>query len=261
MKNFYKRALITFLLVPLFIFLPFLGIKYFALVVYLISFLAAKELLSFFSVKGVVQVRSSAVMTAFIPLATFLGDIQWGIIAFSIYFIFFSIMELFRNDTKALETAGAYAFTGLYAGIFPSFLILIFANKGTETVLLIFICLWATDIFAYLIGTLIGKHKLYPTLSPKKSLEGTIAGVIFPVIAGFTFYYLYPSHTLTILDIIVVSLISGTIGQIGDLFESMLKRDCNVKDSSSIIPGHGGVLDRVDSLIFTMPVYYLYFLI
>lgn len=123
-------------------------------------------------------------------------------------------------------------------------------------VLSIFISVWVCDSAAYFVGKSIGKHKLFPRVSPKKSWEGAVGG-LFGAILGFwlSTHLLIPN--LPIIYSIICGTIVGTIGQIGDLAESLLKREAGVKDSSNIIPGHGGVLDRFDSIMFAMPVIYI----
>ncbi len=119
-------------------------------------------------------------------------------------------------------------------------------------VLSTFISIWASDSFAYFVGRSIGKHKLFERISPKKSWEGAIGG-FFGAIVGFALpvYYLAPAFSFT-LSLILGGLI-GIVGPLGDLSESQLKRDAGIKDSSNIIPGHGGVLDRFDSMLFAAP--------
>ena len=124
----------------------------------------------------------------------------------------------------------------------------------------IFVSIWICDSAAYFIGSAYGLHKLMPRVSPKKSWEGAIAGFVFAVIGMIAARELVLEF-LELRDAIAIGLIVGAFGQIGDLVESLLKRDNHVKDSSSIIPGHGGILDRFDSLLFTAPIVYLYFLL
>lgn len=109
---------------------------------------------------------------------------------------------------------------------------------------------------AYFGGKFFGKHKL-SEISPKKTWEGSAAGLVFTLIASFLFYY-FSADKITLTDSIAFGLIIGIFSQIGDLFESLFKRKLNIKDSSHIIPGHGGVLDRFDSLIFVAPLIFLY---
>lgn len=121
-----------------------------------------------------------------------------------------------------------------------------------------FLCLlcvvFAGDIGAYLFGVTIGKNKIAPTLSPKKSVEGAIGGLLFSVLAGSAFYLLIPEVPLYVF--VLCGLFGGFFGQVGDFFESLIKRVSGVKDSGSIMPGHGGVLDRLDGVLFAAPVFY-----
>ncbi len=119
----------------------------------------------------------------------------------------------------------------------------------------IFILIWVNDSFAYLTGKMLGRHKLFPSVSPKKTIEGTIGGLVFAIIAayflGLWAPVLRPSEWMA-LAVVLVSM-----GSIGDLIESKLKRQAGVKDSGAILPGHGGMLDRLDSLVFAAPFAYL----
>jgi len=130
---------------------------------------------------------------------------------------------------------------------------------GTNLTFAIVISVWVCDSFAFFMGTKFGRKKILPHISPKKSWVGSISGVIG---SFFVLYIFYINGILgdifTLKDYIVFSVISGVFGQIGDFTESMLKRDAGVKDSGTLLSGHGGVLDRFDSLIFAMPLTYLY---
>ncbi len=123
-------------------------------------------------------------------------------------------------------------------------------------VLAIFILIWVNDTAAYFFGSLIGKRKLIERISPKKSVEGFISGIVFCVITAFILARFYTSYSLPfwIGFAVVVSLFAT----LGDLFESLIKRTYGVKDSGNLIPGHGGILDRIDSLLITIPAIYLY---
>lgn len=126
-------------------------------------------------------------------------------------------------------------------------------------VLALFVFLWVNDTAAYFIGSLIGKRKLIEHISPKKSVEGFIAGILFTILASLVFAHLYPTfHTYFWVGFAVLVSLFGTVG---DLFESLIKRTCNVKDSGNLIPGHGGILDRIDSMLVAVPAVYLYLII
>jgi len=117
--------------------------------------------------------------------------------------------------------------------------------------------IWVTDTGAYYTGKSIGKHKFAPSISPNKTWEGTIGGLVAAILAAVAFK-LFILAFLTWTDVFALALLGGFWGQLGDLLESAVKRSADVKDSGSLLPGHGGVMDRFDSLIFTAPMYYLY---
>ena len=130
---------------------------------------------------------------------------------------------------------------------------------GMQWILLLLVVIWAGDTFALLAGKSFGKHLLAPVLSPKKTYEGAVAGLLGGVgIAAAVRHLFLPE--LPMVHVIIVSLLLGVFGQLGDLAESLLKRAAEIKDSSHLIPGHGGALDRMDSLLFAIPVLYFYLL-
>lgn len=125
-------------------------------------------------------------------------------------------------------------------------------------VLALFVFIWVNDTAAYVIGSLIGKHKLVERISPKKSVEGFVAGMVFTVLAAVVFARLYPEYPT--LFWMGFGLVTALFGTMGDLFESLVKRTFSVKDAGRLIPGHGGILDRIDSLLIAIPAVFLYFM-
>lgn len=127
------------------------------------------------------------------------------------------------------------------------------------TLLIILLSLvWAGDTAAYFVGRAIGTHKLYPAVSPKKTIEGSVGGLVGSALItwGLTAAF-YPS--VGVLEALLLGVIVGVAAQAGDLTESLIKRSCGVKDSGTLLPGHGGMLDRVDGVLFAFPIFYVYF--
>ncbi|MEW5798016.1 MAG: phosphatidate cytidylyltransferase [Bacteroidota bacterium] len=217
-----------------------------------------------------------------------LQKLQLFISVLFLFLIVVMIVELFRNKGSIFLNAGVTIFGVLYIGVFLSSLVGIRELFGAEfpyhlaiqffpsstsfsddalaattyawggwTVIAIFASIWMCDTAAYFGGLSMGRHKLFPRVSPNKSWEGAVWGFLGAVGAMIVFQqYLLPY--LQLHQAVVMGVIVGVFGQIGDLIESLLKRDANVKDSSGLIPGHGGVFDRFDSLIFVSPILYLY---
>ena len=135
------------------------------------------------------------------------------------------------------------------------------AREGTILLMLPILLTWATDTGAYFFGRALGRHKLIPSVSPAKTVEGAIGGVVVAVVAAWLYvmFLLEPFAQLSMLPVglVVFAIVISVVAQIGDLAESLFKRDAGVKDSSRLLPGHGGILDRFDSLLFVLPVAYV----
>ena len=130
---------------------------------------------------------------------------------------------------------------------------------GAHLIMLVFCLLWVNDIFAYLTGRLFGRHKLFERVSPGKTIEGSLGGLVFTVIGMAVFCHY--SSWLPVSAAVGMAAIAVVFGTLGDLSESMLKRQAGVKDSGKLIPGHGGILDRFDSVLFCVPFIFVYLLL
>jgi phosphatidate cytidylyltransferase len=149
------------------------------------------------------------------------------------------------------------AAAGLTALVYCGFLLGFLVPLPRDLILLLFVIVWVGDSAAYYGGRAFGRHPLAPKISPKKTVEGAIAGLMGSIVAGAIAGVVFLGEPW--LSIVVISGVTGVVGQIGDLAESALKRSAGVKDSSSILPGHGGILDRLDSLFFAAPVFFWLF--
>lgn len=179
-----------------------------------------------------------------------------------IYVIFLILLAVFSHKQTNFSDIAIMLFATIYITSFTNCLVraMTLDTNGLFYVLLIFICAWMNDTGAYFAGKLWGKRKLAPLISPKKTVEGSIGGIIcavvfatvLSIIAQFVFY-----KTINYSAVVIIALIGACLGQLGDLVASLMKRQSGVKDFGSIMPGHGGVLDRFDSVILIAPfVYY-----
>ena len=181
---------------------------------------------------------------------------------FSIMFAFFLIMVVYVlnfpkfNATQAITTF----FCFVYAPVNMSFVYLLRIRPYGAYLAWIPFIAWVCDTCAYFTGRALGKHKLVPKLSPKKTVEGAVGGIIGSVLIGVLFgYILYANEThdvRTIIALVLITFVGSIIAQLGDLLASGIKRDHDIKDYGDLIPGHGGIMDRFDSVIFVIPCIY-----
>lgn len=209
----------------------------------------------------VIGVMSGAVIYTFSHLFIF-GIRNLGLLTILIpLFLSVFICFLFANKHNQLLKDITFIFFSLVYIVLPFSLIHYLAVKGYnhyhwKIVLGYMILLWSNDTFAYITGTLAGKHRLFPEISPKKTWEGTFGGVLMTIIASIVISY--TTNSLTIVNWILIGVITGITGTLGDLTESKIKRNLDVKNSGTFLPGHGGMLDRVDSMLISLPCVFLY---
>ncbi len=172
--------------------------------------------------------------------------------------LFTVMVQLTRSDNaQALKRMSITLFGILYISWLFSFIIkLKFMPHGSVLCAFLIAVTKGGDMGAYVVGSLIGRHALIPRISPKKSIEGFIGGIVISFLIALSFKPLFGSECLH--HILILGALLGVLGQMGDLSESLIKRDCGAKDTSKIFPGLGGSLDVLDSLIFTAPVLYFY---
>ncbi len=165
-------------------------------------------------------------------------------------------MTTWRGDRDALARAAASVFPSLYIGLPIGALIAVRARRGPEVLFLLMLTIIVSDTAQYYTGRLLGRRKLAPVISPKKTIEGAMGGFVFGALAlAIAGIWWLPTMPIAMRALLGVAIV--TLGIAGDLFESMLKRSAGLKDSSALIPGHGGILDRIDALLFAAPIYYV----
>lgn len=183
-----------------------------------------------------------------------------GILVINILSSIFLIYQLFsKKEINFSNEREKLGITIRYVIFSLCFLILLpFVNNVYSPYLMIsiLVLIWVNDSFAFLVGKNFGKRKLFPSVSPKKTIEGFLGGLIFALLASYFISLLNSDFSL--INWLIIATIVSITGTIGDLVESKFKRQAKIKDSGNIMPGHGGILDRLDSLLFAAPFVYLY---
>ena len=254
-----------------------------ALMILALAVFASQELFTLFEDKGYHPARylgitsclsiialSALTGTAFhapFLVAVFVLSFVFLILRGASWFPYWDLLETFRREPYPQDLKGpqiasisdvATTFLGIiYAGWLPSYIPLLrqLPEVGLAITFLFFGTIFATDVGAYLVGKRFGKHPLIGPLSPKKTVEGSLGGIACAVLAAVA---IGSAFHLPMQHVVTLAILTSVVAQLGDLSESMIKRDAGVKDSGSMIPGHGGVLDRVDSFLLAGPIVYYY---
>ena len=195
-----------------------------------------------------------------LQLNSWFNDLKDTLLIFSIFVSLFLLRDLFSSKNLPGILVKKYFRFIFYITSSFVFIYLIANFKGfyePSIILGCFILIWVNYSFAYIVGKSFGKQKLFYSISPHKTVEGFLGGLLFCCISA-SIVSRYIDETLTTPNFLIIAIIVSVFGTLGDLIESKLKRESNVKDSGKIIPGHGGILDRLDSIIFASPYIYLY---
>ena len=230
------------------------------------AFFMAKELVCNTGLVKNKVVQSLCIIQAIlIPWFIYFDADVYAFIAMMFVFVFILFFAEITSKQK-IGTSGIFAaFFGAY--VFPFFISLLVPmmnlNNGRNLVLIPFISAWCADAGAYFIGSKFGKHKLAPSISPKKSVEGAFGGVAGGILGMLIYGIILHFCKIDVpwIAFIVIGLLGSFFGLLGDLFLSYIKRDCRIKDFGNFLTGHGGVIDRFDSVLFVVPVCYYLFLI
>lgn len=205
-------------------------------------------------------------ITAYYLIMTFISEKLYLLLAVIMILAAFMFLYVLTFPKYRAEQVMCAFFNVAYAPVMLSCIYLVRSLPyGEYSVWMIFISSWICDTCAYIVGMLIGKHKMVPRLSPKKSIEGAIGGIAGSAAVGALYGYFVVEPAITeqniTLAFVIISAVGAIISQIGDLAASAIKRDHEIKDYGKLIPGHGGVMDRFDSVIFTAPMIYLLVLV
>lgn len=265
MSNLIARVLVAAVAVPAIIALLYcVPPPGFYILVLVSTIITSAELFKLVAPQQRIAQATGAAMTAAVSLGMYGGVRDVRVLGTMLVLVplFGILLPLARpSDVQNAATrAATFAFGPLYIGVPLSFLAILQRDYHPGWTLCALGFAWFGDTFGYLTGIRWGRHKLYPSVSPKKTVEGAIGGLLGSVAGGiWASQHILRGH-LPLAHAIVLAVIAGVLGQLGDLGESLIKRSTGVKDSGGILPGHGGLLDRLDATLFTTTSVYLYVL-
>lgn len=263
-----RRIISALVGIPLLILAAWFGGIWFLAVMSIIVYVASAELRVLGEHLGLrpskVRMSFGALLVLFVMYFT--GDLSMiGFVFTLLLFLNLTGVLLDKTSTQQIFTVGLELSGAVYVGLGMSYMVLlrkIPGSLGIYCALLAFLITWLCDTSAYFIGIRFGKHQLCARFSPKKSIEGAIAGIVGAglgiLLVNCVVRLCFSVSALSSIHAVSLGVLSAIFGEFGDLFESMLKRDAKIKDSGNVIPGHGGMLDRFDSLLFVAPVVYYY---
>ena len=273
MSELTRRIIFGVIAAPASIAIVYFGDWALAILLSALSALAAWELFRIARETGAFPLEPAGIaLAALLPIA--IHAQRRGVYTLTLTAIVAMILVLFASTIwlrgpsgKPLSSVAITAFGVLYAGLFSYVYALRYhdyavgAGAGTALVLLPVLLTWATDVGAYTFGRAFGRKKLIPSISPGKTVEGAVGGLGLAIVICLLYVRFilmpYAQLGLTIQGAVLFAIVVSVAAQTGDLAESLLKREAGLKDSSRIIPGHGGILDRFDSLLFVMPIAFL----
>lgn len=278
MGEFWKRLVFGFLFVVVVIGSIIIGKLAASLMLLIVVMMASSEIVNLFPheqdkpLKNIVGCCSVMLYVFFVVLSGNLDSMESGIYIAPIFFFVPLIIALFSKKHDYVNIVGAswlsMIFVALPCGIMTMFYNeeLMGTDKGWVLLIFAYILIWVNDIFAYLTGSAIGRHKLCPRISPKKTIEGSVGGAVFTMLFAyfinrFLLNVFFFDNLISNVEVLFLALGVVVFGTFGDLTESMMKRHAGVKDSGNIIPGHGGILDRFDATFMAMPFVFIYLLL
>ena len=266
------RVLVALVGIPLLLFVILQGEIYFFSIIVIIAIISQWEMYKILQSKKIhVSIVPGYTLGMLLLYFTAYGFEKNLILVSFLALLFLFALEMFRNKESALLNVAGTILGIVYPVAFLAALLFLRFNideilpktgynPAGMFIITMFASIWLCDTFAYFFGKAFGKHRLFERVSPKKSIEGAVAGLVGAILIFFISKWIGFLHIPNIL-VLICGIIVGTLGQLGDLVESWFKRDAGVKDSSSILPGHGGMLDRFDSLMFIAPAFVIFYII
>ncbi len=266
LDTFKTRALVAFIFGPLILLSIWFGNLFFLAIIAIIVVLGMKEFYAIADHKEAHPQKVLGIVLGAVVLGLFfLGEINFLGVFFIYSFLLITTIELFRNQPNSVLNIGATFMGVFYVAVPIGSLVLIRETLWVQAsylasgklIIFFFLSIWFCDSMAYIGGSKIGKHKLFPRVSPNKTVEGTLTGFLTAILTAYLCHLTFLDE-FNLVDLLVIGALCGSFGQLSDLVESLFKRDAGIKDSSNLIPGHGGILDRFDSEILAAPAVFLY---
>jgi len=260
-----QRIITAVIAAALFLPIVFYGGLPFVLLTYILATIGLYELLkmknlNIFSVHGLISLLFLWVIIFPNQYHHVISSFYYSKVEIAIIFILLLLAyTVVTKNRFTFEDVSFSILSAIYVGIGFYFFIET-REAGLVYVFYSLFIIWATDSGAYFVGKAMGKNKLWPEISPNKTVEGSLGGVVCAVIVGVLFSLFSPSIPVSLVTLMGITVVLSVFGQIGDLVQSAFKRHFNVKDSGNILPGHGGILDRFDSLLFVLPLLNLFHL-
>ena len=257
-----KRVLTGVVAIPIVVGIVYYGSPLlFLLFVAAVTLMGVREYFTIIDRTGISVFPIHGIILSFLLLLSFYFNgsfmMEWGLIASVTLFAAWFFHE--GNVKVSIDQISFTLFGILYtAGLGGYFLLISKLEGGRQMIVFILLFVWTGDSAAFYVGRKLGERKLLELVSPNKTIAGAVANVMGTLIAALLASSLF-FNEIPLIHCLIVAFICGIIGQFGDLAESLIKRNCQVKDSGTLIPGHGGVLDRIDSLLFVGPAFYCYY--
>ena len=259
-----SRVLVNVLGIPSILAIIYFGDEFnFIPIFYL--FVTTVSLLAIYEWHNLAKIKNIAIKSLdfiSVSLCVFIFYMQYSLefvlLLIIVHVLLSIIFEIFKSYSSPISDISLSFLGVVWIGVFIGSLVLIRSlDAGFTLTLMMVLSIWICDTFAFVFGGSYGVKKMAPAISPNKTWFGSCAGFLGAFIVPFIIYFYFPLNDFSILDYVIFGLIFGILGQLGDLSISLLKREADIKDTSNILKGHGGILDRFDSLAFASPLFYI----
>ncbi len=255
-----KRLIVAGIVLPALLsyiyFLP--PFPYFFILLLLVCVVALHELYTMYKIQAKLYIPAMAFGGVLLYVSSVYPHSLIDAVFVSVSAVLLIRLFMVGNPLGSMKDIGPLCAGFFYISVFLSFqwFLMNYNDEGKKYIFLLYGVVWLSDSAAYYVGTYLGRHKLYTAISPNKTIEGAVGSILGGALGGLLIRSIFNIESLTAQSTFIIGIVLGVVAILGDLTESMIKRDAGVKDSSSIIPGHGGILDKIDGFLIAGPVFY-----